>query len=329
MNINTELLENNIQNLTSATDAKEANNLIIGIMKYLIETIDISDDVLKGYDKIEMRKLFGAFCQSTKAACDFFDSANDYLDPDAANGKIGTLINETQAKIRHTDEALQALERSESDLFRKEGKLTELKNKYDELEGKAAYLRSIEQTINKDTIKQLKISVSEKEKEIAETKKEYEKISNEQRKLQAELNDIINTLRSVSVSVNSIETNIFEVIDNHAETIKSIYEKNSVDIEQCKSEIDRYLYLYGKLAEDKEHYADLRAELNAHLGEDSCIVSALREYKIDSLDDYISRTTQLKNNIESELEELDNILKTAAAQEEKMHEQIAMLQNKR
>lgn len=99
-------------------------------------------------------------------------------------------------------------------------------------------------------------------------------------------------------------------------------EKNSA------AEIQNYKEQYAKLEAIISGYSDEIAFWEAHLGEDSAIISKMKVYGVDSLENLLSSIQKLKENISQDLRALDVIIRKIVDQETQVRDAVLRKQNK-
>ena len=94
------------------------------------------------------------------------------------------------------------------------------------------------------------------------------------------------------------------------------------------AQIQRYQEQYDQLEAAIAEHNDELAFWEAHLGEDSSIISKMKSYGVTSIDSLLSIIEKLKTNIRQDLRTLDEVLKRIVDQEDQIRVAVFRKQNK-
>lgn len=324
-----DLLNTQIETIKEAEDVKERNAGILNTVQLLLDSVEYDDEILAGYEKIEMRKLFSAFCKATTAACAFFENAKGFLDPDAEKGRLGKEIIRTTQELEHISEMTEENERNESKLLSKQAKLQEKKAKYDELINTINRLKEIQETVSDDKMHMLKRNIKEMNIDIENRKNEIAWL---EKQLSAAINmqgDVESIFVNVSNEDHRVESNILDVIERNYSELNQIYEKQNKCLSDTKSSIENYITRFKIVSDEVAGYSDVLKNYELCLGENSEIVAAMEKNGISSLNEFNENISNIKASIEQGLSQYSRMLRSVILEEEKAREKIAHLQNKR
>lgn len=98
--------------------------------------------------------------------------------------------------------------------------------------------------------------------------------------------------------------------------------------ENAKAEIEKNKELFQRLDKSIKEHEEEMLFWEAHLGENSEILSKMQEYGVTSLSDVIKYVAQLKANIVKNLDELDAVIKKIVEQEKLLRDEVMRRQNK-
>ena len=101
----------------------------------------------------------------------------------------------------------------------------------------------------------------------------------------------------------------------------------SID-ENVENEIQRYKETFEKLNASIDGYGEDLSFWEAHLGEDSEIISKMKKYGISSIESLVTNIEKIKTNVEHNLRALDIIIKKIVEQEKQIKDEILRKQNK-
>lgn len=212
------LYESQISALKNCASKEEANMVMIETAKFLVESMDLSDEVLTKYDKFGIRKLFAGYNSLGEAVTSFYESEKEYLDPAARNGAIGQKIASVTDKVGETSEELKKLQEAEKELLEKENQLVNLEKELSDWKDKVSHLRSVD---------------ANAEKEILNYKEAFEKLDESIKTYGEELefwevhlgenSEIVSKMKKYGVqSLNSLISTIDKIKDNIRHDLKAL-----------------------------------------------------------------------------------------------------------
>ena len=138
------LLDNHVKAIIDAEDGKDTNEILLRTVKLMLDGIDCSDDILSGYQKLEMRKLFASFGKMAQTACDFYMASKKYLDQVALDGDIGKKWEKTVEEVTRVNALIESIEKNNADLLEKEKELCEMYDSYNSRKEKIRFLEELE-----------------------------------------------------------------------------------------------------------------------------------------------------------------------------------------
>lgn len=321
------LLNTQIEALKSVS-GKDFNTAILETIKLLLSNVELSEELLKSYDKFEIRELFSSYSAVSEEASIFFDEHKDILDPKAMVGSLGSKLIETTENTKEVSSALKELLERESELLDEEKKFNNVKAEYEDLSKKVSSLKTIRDTMTPDVLDQMRSDISNFEEEIKKNSKVREKLKKELDEKTIEFGKIQNELEAI-VNNDAISGNeILGVIEKYIDTLRLLYEKNNLSIDEIMSKINEYKNLYEKLDSATKEQSTVLAEYEAILGENSLIVNSMKKYGVQSISDVIEDIERIKQTIASEIESYNFILQKVIIQEKSIKEAIERRQGK-
>lgn len=321
------LLNTQIEALKSVS-GKEFNTAILETIKLLLSNVELSEELLKSYDKFEIRELFSAYSAVSEGASTFFDKHKGILDPKAMAGSLGSKLIETTESANQIRSSLKEMMEKESELLSEEAKYNDIKKEYDDLSQKVLNLKTTRDTMTPEILDKMKSDISKYEDEIKKNSKVRAKLEKELDEKTTEFKKIQNELETIAGNDATSGNEILKIIDKYVDTLRLLYEKNNLSIDVIISKIREYEHLYEKLDSVTKEQTIILAEYEAVLGENSLIVNSMKKYGVQSISDVIDDIERIKQTIASEIEAYNFILQKVINQEKSIKETIERRQGK-
>ena len=330
------LLNTQVQAINKSYESGESKKSIDHLLKtviLLLSGIKISDDLLKTYDEDGMLTLFSYYSRFAEYVCNFYQESKEILDLEIMNDEkekelesATRRVFEIKTSIRSIEELKKSLEENNVLLLKQERYLSKKNDEYKKLNEKIVSLEKVKENVSDDILKTLKCEVEELNKTI----KQNQKIKSE---LESQIKELENTHQTLSKSIvkantikNQIEETIIDTINAKIETIREIYTKHSVELDRKKTEIEDYKRQYSQLDAELMKLDQEHSRYNLHLGENSSIVTRLKEYDISSINNLFTNIDRHRNAIETELERFDKILRDIIIEQERINNEIDISQ---
>lgn len=322
------LLQSQVNALQNNESDVDNNFVILETIKLLINNVNLADDCIDKYDKFMLRRLFASYGEIGRKVCSFYDSQEIRLDPVAQNGSIGKTILETSNQIVEIATAFDEMNEREAELMQRELELIELNKKYQEYASKVQELKNIAETVSDEVILALQQESQQLEHDIKSAKLLKE---NEEKK-RNELKKVLEEFTTISTSINQeqrkIKTNLFSVIERNYSEIETLFNERNLSLEEMKNTIEKYISDFEKLDNAIIDYAATKAFYEQWLGENSLLVSNMRMYGVESIEELEESLMKTRENVKYELSAYDTLIKKIVVQEENARETIKKKQNK-
>lgn len=321
------LLESQTEALKNSND-KDSNTILLETAKLLLSYVDSSDEILSVCDKFEIRELFAEYADVAIFATDFFNSKKNILDPSALSGTIGRKLAAVATEIQSVKSALTAITLNESELIKRESELSDIKKEYQELADKVTELRAIRDTMTPEILAQMRIDIDTYETEITKSKIEFDRLRQELSRLSDEMSEINKALGNAAEEKDALGEEIIEIISNHYETLKLLFEAHNMDADKIAQCIREYQATYSRLEVETAQNAETLSAYEAYLGENSKIVESMKKYGVKSLNAVLDDISRIKKTIDDDLAAYDLILQKVIIHEEEIRKGIERRQGR-
>lgn len=321
------LLESQTEALKNA-DNKDTNTVLLETAKLLLSYVDGSEELIKSYDKFEIRELFAAYADVASGAIDFFEANKMTLDPAALAGSIGKKLSSVSEEIATTKSNLETIQTTEKELLEKEDALSKIKNEYETLSNKIAELKAIRDTMTPAILEQMRSDIETYEKEIKRSGKEYDKLSKELKSLTDEMTEISASLERASSDKERLGEEIIDIINKHYETLHLLFNAHNMDADKVVAQIREYQEIYARMENEVAQNAETLSAYEAYLGENSKIVESMKKYGVKSLESALEDISRIKKTIDEDLSAYDLILQKILLHEEDIKKELERRQGK-
>jgi chromosome segregation ATPase len=318
-----DFLKDYVSKIEAADNDEELRAFLFKTIDYLMRPLhDLSNSLVVASDERGKRKTFSAFGAITKRACDFYQASKNYLDPEALNGAMGQELESTTKKIADVNAALASIEKTEAPLLSKQKELGKINEKYKELTAKVSELKEIKRTVSDEVLKALESERKDLDETINRNKKIKKDLDSQIGELDKAHQALATSIAKVNAEKKIIEETVTQTIDAKVEEIKGLYTEGAVDVDRLKAGIERYKEQYRRLGDELAANREEHHFYEHHLGADSEIVEKMKGYGIPSIEDFFTKSTELKNSIKALLDEFDNIIKKVIDAQEDIQKDI-------
>jgi len=317
------------EEIDNSKATKDKTVHISNAISWLLERIDLSDDILNSYDKRDRNELFSYFCSFAELLQGLFKKVNEKWDlrieEDESEKALILAISDiarTKGKLEKIEKDKTDFEETNADLLKKEKELNKKDDEYQKLKQKVTSLKEIKATVSEEVIKSLESEIEELNKTIKHNRKVKDDLDTQIKKLKNTHQDLSASVAKADAEEKAIKENITDTINAKADIIKEILAKHSRNLDSIMAEIENYKRQYSQLPDELKNAKEELDIYSLHFGENSNIVNALKECGVSSIDDFFSEIKHHEGTIKAELNRFDGMLKEVIEKQEEASEEI-------